>query len=81
MAPCPNTISVRVRMLAPSTVIETGTPVYAEANGLRGPREIALPPRMSMPSLIALRKISVVLYFIMAVTTAGAAPWSSPPFV
>ena len=27
IAPCPNTISVRVRMLAPSTVIETGTPV------------------------------------------------------
>ena len=34
-----------------------------------------------MPSLIALRNSSVMLYFIMAVTTAGAAPWSSPPHV
>ena len=68
-------------MFAPSTVMLIGMPMYAWPSKLRGPREMPAPPTMSMASLIAVRHSSVVLSFIIAVTTAGFAHESSAPQV
>ena len=51
MAPWPNTIRLRVRMLAPSTVIATGICMYAAPRKFDGPMQMPLPPTMSIASL------------------------------
>ncbi|MNJ74929.1 hypothetical protein D3C77_719340 [compost metagenome] len=81
MAPCPKMIRLRVRMLAPSTVMPMGICWYARPRKLLGPRQMPLPPITSMPSLTTWRARSVTWYLTMADTTEGFSPRSTAPAV
>ncbi len=77
MAPWPNTIRLRVRMFAPSTVIATGSDMYADAMKFDGPMQMPLPPTMSIASLTTTRARSVRCSLAMPDSTAGFSPRST----
>ena len=76
MAPWPNTIRLRVRMLAPSTVIATGSCMYAAPRKFDGPMQMPLPPTTSIASLTTSRPRCVRCSLAMPDTTAGFSPMS-----
>ena len=77
--PWPKMISVRVRMLAPSTVIWMDEPSSAISSGFFGPRHSAAPPMTSMASMTTRRVISVCSCFEIAEITDGRWPSITAP--
>ena len=77
--PCPKMMRVRVRMLAPSTVIWMDEPSSAIRIGFFGPRHKAAPPRTSIAFITVRRVISVCSYFEIAEITDGRWPSITAP--
>ena len=63
-------------MLAPSTVIATGSCMYAAPRKFDGPMQMPLPPTTSIASLTTSRPRSVRCSFAMPEMTAGFSPAS-----